>query len=80
MMENVQLGVLERISNSVNLPYFVIELNLEGKTKGEQRRVIRQIEQDIASNLGYKVSNEFSDGNRENSVYHLYFRRMEPNA
>ena len=80
MMENVQLGVLERISNSVNLPYFVIELNLEGKNKGEQRRVIRQIEQDIASNLGYKVSNEFSDGNRENSVYHLYFRRMEPNA
>ena len=73
-------GVLERISNKVDVPYFVIELNLQGKDKFEQRRIIRQFENDILSNLGYKVSSEFSDGSRENNIYHLHFRRMEPNA
>lgn len=81
MTENVSLqGVLERISSIADVPYFVIEINLRGKNKNNQKKLIRQIEHEISYNTEYDVDAEFSDSNCKNSVYHLHFRRMKPNA
>ena len=78
-VQHLQQGLLEAISGEVDVPYFVIELNFHGKDKGEQRRVIRKIEHIIA-NTEYKVNGEFSEGRLRDNIYHLHFRRMEPNA
>jgi uncharacterized protein YukJ len=62
------------------VPYFVLEVNLCGKNKAIQKKLINQIGHEISFNTEYNVNGEFSDPNRNNNVYHLHFRRMKPNA
>ena len=75
---DVQLGVLESISSQVDLPWFVLEINLQGKDKKQQQEEMDQIEHQIAS-IGYDKVREFSH-NHYDGIYHLHFMRGKPNA
>ncbi len=72
------LGVLERLSSKLDLPWIVMEINLSGKKKTEQHKLIAQIENEMAS-IGYEGSREFSSREKDGS-YHLHFLRSSPNA
>ena len=74
----VSLGVLESISSQVDLSWFVMEINLQGKDKREQEERIARIECQIAS-IGYDKNKEFSHDHYD-GVYHLLFLRGKPNA
>lgn len=77
-VENVSLGVLERISNRLDLSWVVLEVNMAGKEKKEQQILIEQIEYEMAS-IGYDKNRKFPNESKD-GVYHLHFMRGKPNA